>query len=121
MQSVNLPGMGNEFGPLLAGGSIDNVSGLVLNFDQQTLSTGLVGGLTRTLGSVRFHVVKPTGTQADIDVFASLQNPGIDDLNGPSGSVGGNFIGASVTGCRKRSSAAWRNGRPGSSPGRPPA
>jgi hypothetical protein len=97
--TVNLPGMGNEFNPLLAGGTIDNVNGLVLNFDTQTLATGLAGGLTRTLGSVTFHVVSSVLPPADIDVIASLQNAGIDSFEASGGaSLGGNFTGASVTG-----------------------
>jgi hypothetical protein len=96
LQVVNLPGFGREFRPLASGTSIDNTNGLVENFDQQTLSSGMFGGQTRTLGSVTFHVVGAANSSGDIDVIVSLQNAGIDDLNGPSGSFGGVFVGASV-------------------------
>lgn len=97
--SVNLPGMGNEFRPVLIGTTIDNASGLITDFDMATLATGLVGGEVRTLGSVTFHVVAATHLSSDIDVIASLQQAGTDDvLNSSWVSVGANFVGAAAAG-----------------------
>ncbi|MEE2662582.1 MAG: PEP-CTERM sorting domain-containing protein [Myxococcota bacterium] len=96
---VNLPGMGNEFAPVSVGTVIDNGAGLIIEFDEATLSTGLVGGVTRTLGSVTFHVVAGANDNTDIDVIASLQNPGIDAITiAGGGTTNGTFVGASVTG-----------------------
>ncbi|MEE2665137.1 MAG: PEP-CTERM sorting domain-containing protein [Myxococcota bacterium] len=103
---VGLPGMTNSFSPISAGTMIDNGAGLVTLFDEATLSTGLVGGNTRTLGSITFHVVAAANDATDIDVIAALLNPGIDALTSPpnvtlctSVTPGGcAFIGASITG-----------------------
>jgi hypothetical protein len=100
LNSVNLPGMGNQFAPILAGATINNSLGLIEGFDQASLATGLVGGNTRTLGSVTFHVVSSVLPAADIDVIASLQNTGVDGIIEAAGgtNIGGTFTGASVTG-----------------------
>ncbi|MEE2665627.1 MAG: thrombospondin type 3 repeat-containing protein, partial [Myxococcota bacterium] len=96
---VNLPGMGNQFGPVIAGTTIDNSAGLVTMFDEATIATGLVGGNSRTLGSVTFHVVNASSGSFDIDVIASLQNTLFDAILGPSGvPIAATFVGASVTG-----------------------
>lgn len=94
---VDLPSMGNQFSPLTKGTTIDNGLGLVEFFDQVNFSTGLVGGNTRTLGSVTFHVVGAANSSGDIDVIGSLQNVGVDTFGGPTGNLfGGNFVGASI-------------------------
>jgi len=99
LPTVGLPGMGNEFAPITVGTTIDNVAGLVTLFDEATLATGLVGGNTRTLGSVAFHVVAAANDASDIDVIASLQNTGIDALTtAGGGTTNGTFVGASITG-----------------------
>ena len=100
---INLPGMSNSFAPISTGTVIDNGAGLVIQFDEATLAAGLPQNLTRTLGSVTFHVVNPI-TDGGIDVIASLQNPGVDSFTN-GGAVlcenqnpgGCNFVGARVT------------------------
>lgn len=93
---VDLPGMGNQFAPLIFGVSlIDNTNGLIEGFDQASIATGLVGA-TRTLGSVRFHVVNPSGSPGEDDVIVTLQNGGIDGLFGPGGASIVGFVGADV-------------------------
>lgn len=48
---VDLPGMGNQFSPLVPGITlVDNTSGVIEGFDQITVATGLANA-TRTLGS----------------------------------------------------------------------
>jgi len=90
--------MGNSFTPLAAG-VFENTAGFITNFDQATLSTGMVGGEgARTLGSLIFHVSNPTGDNSDIDIIAGILNPGIDSIETTSGSSTANFFGASVTG-----------------------
>ena len=63
--------MGNSFTPL-AQGVFENTAGFITNFDQATLSTGMVGGEgARTLGSLIFHVVNPVGDGED-DLIAAI-------------------------------------------------
>lgn len=78
--AVNLPGMGNVFVPVGIGVTLDNVAGVVTNFDQATLEGGLATTDSRTLGSVRFHVLNPTGGTGEADVIVSLKNVGIDAI-----------------------------------------
>ena len=101
---INLPSMGNEFSPIFFGTTTDNEAGLVTLFDEVTLATGLVAGNMVTLGSVTFHVVAATGAPSDIDVIASVQNPGIDSLSlgntvycQSTNPTGCDFVGARVT------------------------
>ena len=101
---INLPSMGNEFTPIIFGTTTDNGAGLVTLFDEATLATGLQGGNSVTLGSVTFHVVAATGEADDIDVIASVQNPGIDSLSlgttvycQATNPTGCDFVGARVT------------------------
>ena len=77
---VNLPGMGNAFKPIEGGVDIDNVAGQVTLFDQATLATGFATSGSRTLGSVTFHVLNPTGGTGEADVIVSLANTGIDAI-----------------------------------------
>ena len=96
LPSVNLPGMGNSFSPVGVGVAIDNVAGLVTNFDEATTATGLATDGTVTLGSVAFTVVAATGTAGDVDVVGSLQNAGTDTIATASGNSTANFLAASV-------------------------
>jgi len=98
LATINLPGMGNEFSPISNFTAIDNELGLITGFDEATLATGLRGGHSVTLGSVTFQVVSATGDPGDIDVIASLQNVGTDDVvrRGDPSSIGVTFFGASL-------------------------
>lgn len=93
---VDLPGMGNQFSPLVPGITlVDNTSGVIEGFDQITVATGLANA-TRTLGSLRFHVVSPSGGPGEDDVIVSLQNLGVDGIFGPGGASIVDFVGADV-------------------------
>jgi len=92
--AVNLPSMGNEYTPLGIGTN-EVVTGTITNFDQQTLSTGLTTDGSFTLGSIKFHVVAPSGDNTDIDVQANINNTGTDEISGPGNAI---FGGASLTG-----------------------
>lgn len=98
LATINLPGMGNEFRPISPSTLIDNGIGQVTDFDEATLSTGLGGGNTVTLGSVTFRVASTTGGATDIDVIASLHKIGTDAIvgGGDGALIDANFIGASV-------------------------
>jgi hypothetical protein len=101
LNPVSLPGMGNQFSPISTGVFITETSpgvqaGTITNFDQQTTATGITTG-TRTLGSVKFHVIAATGTGED-DVIANLSNVGTDTISTPTGDITANFNGASVNG-----------------------
>ena len=98
---INLPGMGNTLAPVGPGTVINQAAGTVSGFDvASTSAPGLSGlGQSRSLGSVRFHIIDATGDNTDIDVIAGLFNAQQDDITFSPG-VGGsaNFVGASVTG-----------------------
>ena len=96
LASVNLPGMGNSMSPVLSGTG-ELVPGIITNFEEATLTTGLATDESRTLGSVVFHIVAATGDASDVDVIASLQNAGTDTISGAGGAtLGADFVGASV-------------------------
>jgi hypothetical protein len=99
--SVNLPGMGNVFGPLNPGLSlIDNANGLLEGFDQADLTgAGLVAS-TRTLGSMKFHVSNPFNDSSDIDIVANSNGLADGFVDSAGGQLANPvvFNGASVTG-----------------------
>jgi hypothetical protein len=77
--SVNLPGMGNVFNPLLIGTStMEGPDGpaLIELFDQGTLDTGATGPSISTLGSIKFkaNVLRgtPGGGIGNEDLFVGL-------------------------------------------------
>jgi len=96
LTTVNLPGMGNTMAPVGAGVTVNQAAGQITNFDQGTNTAGLVTG-SRTLGSVRFHVIAVSGTGED-DVIANLSNTGTDTISTPGGDTTANFGGASLNG-----------------------
>ena len=102
LANVGLPGMGNFFAPLVAGTVTNNAAGEIVGFDQsaQLGQPGMGTGLTRTLGSVRFHVVAPSGTVGEADVIGFLDegpgSPGIDAIGFSTGAGSAVFVGADV-------------------------
>ena len=78
--TVNLPGMGNSFSPIAAGVTVNNVSGVIENFDQATVDAGFQSLQSRTLGSVTFRVVNPSVAAGEQDVRITLSNVGIDAI-----------------------------------------
>ena len=81
--SVNLPGMGNSMAPVGVGTNMDNANGVVTNFDLATTTAGLATG-SRTLGSVKFHVIAAVGN-GEADVQANLNNAGTDTISTTAG------------------------------------
>jgi len=99
--TVNLPGMGNSLSPISTTNfNIDNTAGFVQGFDQANASApGLSALQSRTLGSVTFHVLNPTGDANDIDVIGNTSNAGVDGITFAPGEPGSaTFSGASLTG-----------------------
>jgi hypothetical protein len=95
--SVNLPGMGNSMAPVGPGTNMDNANGVVTNFDVATTTAGLATG-SRTLGSVRFHVISASGT-GEADVQANIDNTGTDSIGTTAGlSTNTTFGAASLNG-----------------------
>jgi len=95
--AVKLPGMANVMTPLAFGTTVDNVNGLILNFDQATLDAGLSSAVSVTLGSIRFQRNGITLDDNGIDVIASLQNVGVDAIETDAGPGSAIFNGASVS------------------------
>lgn len=93
MPLVNLPGMGNEFSPLSIGTN-EVTPGIITNFDEKTLATGLETAVSVTLGTIIFHIVSADGSAGEADVIASLQNSGTDTITGGGGNAV--FVGADV-------------------------
>ena len=99
--TVNLPGMGNTLSPISTTNfNIDNTAGFVQGFDQANASApGLNALQSRTLGSVTFHVLNPTGDASDIDVIGNTSNSAVDGITFAPGVPGSAvFGGASLTG-----------------------
>ena len=97
LASVNLPGMGNTMAPVGVGVNVDNANGVFTNFDEATTTAGLTSG-TRTLGSVKFHVIAPSGT-GEADVQANIDNAGTDSIGTTAGlSTNTTFGAASLNG-----------------------
>jgi len=98
LSTVKLPGMANTMSPIGAGTTVDNVNGVILGFDQATLDAGLGTAVSRTLGSVRFHVIGAVGDGQD-DVIGAVLPNGVDAITavGNSVPIEGAFVGASVT------------------------
>lgn len=100
-RDVRLGGMSNLLNPIGVGVVHDAENARFTNFDMATLTVGLFQGRTRTLGSVTFHVLAPSGNASDVDVVASVNNVGIDDitirhLSGVVESGTAVFVGAAV-------------------------
>jgi len=83
LASVNLPGMGNTMAPVGVGVNVDNANGVFTNFDEATTTAGLTSG-TRTLGSVKFHVIAASGV-GEADVQANINNTGTDSIGTTNG------------------------------------
>ena len=81
--TVNLPGMGNQFTPVAAATGTGTV-GLVQGFDVSTLTTGLEAGNSRTIGSVKFLITNVI-SDPDVDIQVVIQQNGIDAISDTSG------------------------------------
>ncbi len=93
-------GKGNQFAPLVAGGTIDDLTGTVLGFDSAA-GIGAPGcvNCTITLGSVQFHVANAANGPTDRDVIVGFFNAGVDGaINAAGGAVPVQFGDAAVTG-----------------------
>ena len=77
---------------------VDNAAGLIEGFESVTLLDAFhTRDLTATLGTVVFHVLGSKGDASDIDVVASLQNVGTDEITlGDATSGTAHFGGASI-------------------------
>ena len=84
LASVNLPSMGNEFSPILAG--INDTGSVLENFDEATLATGLVTGNSVTLGSIQFSINQGNRNSDNLaDITVLIQQNGIDGITDTSG------------------------------------
>ncbi len=101
-RDVRLGGMSNLLNPIGVGVVHDAENARFTNFDMATLTVGLFERFgSRTLGSVTFHVLAPSGNASDVDVVASVNNVGIDEitirhLSGVVESGTAVFVGAAV-------------------------
>ena len=95
--TVNLPGMGNVFTPFSPGFTIDNAAGLVTGFDSAILSPSMLGleSGSRTLGSIVFQLVSPSGS-GDVDVIANVNSAAGDGIFTFAGESAAIFNGAFV-------------------------
>ena len=89
-------GMGNQFAPLSAGVTVDEVTGTILGFDSASIATGCIG-CTITLGSVLFWVTAPPAdNDGPNDVRLAVLPNGIDAIvSAAGGSSGGALTTAS--------------------------
>ena len=73
-------GMGNQFTPLVPGGTIDDANGIVIGFESSGPISNTVGcvSCTITLGSVTFHVTAAANGNTDRDVRPGFFNTGVD-------------------------------------------